>query len=128
MILVDSNIIIDFLRHPEEEAKVCLSSPDVVICGVVKAEILHGARSLEHCRNIIEALEDFPCLEMQEDDWETLGRNLYLLRSNSITVPFQDAIIATLAIRNDASVWTRDKHFSMIKEILTELKITDNHS
>ena len=126
MILVDSNIIIDFLRHPDKETKERFSSPDIAICGVVKAEILHGARSLEHCRKILEALEDFPCLEMQEDDWETLGRNLYLLRSNSVTVPFQDAIIATLAIRNNVSVWTRDKHFSMIKEILAELKIEGN--
>ena len=45
MILVDSNIIIDFWRSSHELTARIFETEDVAICGVVKAELLHGARS-----------------------------------------------------------------------------------
>lgn len=123
MILADTNIIIGFWRHPDENTAKIFATEDIAICGVVKAEILHGARSLEDCKRILAALADFPCLDMRPDDWETLGHNLYLLRSHGVTLPFQDAVIATIAILNHTSIWTNDRHFTMIKDILPDLKI-----
>ena len=123
MILVDTNIIIGFWRHPDENTAHIFATEDIAICGVVKAEILHGAHSLEDCKRILAALADFPCLDMRPADWEILGRNLYLLRSHGITVPFQDAVIATMAISNHTRLWTIDKHFAMIKTMLPELEI-----
>ena len=63
MILVDTNIIIGFWRHPDENTAHIFATEDIAICGVVKAEILHGAHSLEDCKRILAALADFPCLE-----------------------------------------------------------------
>ena len=121
MVIVDSNIIINFWRHPDEETTKIFSTENIAICGVDKAELMHGARSLEDCRRILSALSDFPCLNMEPPDWTILGQNLYLLRYRGITLPFQDAIIATTAISHNASVWTTDKHFPLIKTIIPEL-------
>ena len=123
MILADTNIIIDFWRNPDEKSAHVFRTEDVAICGVVKAELLHGARSTEDYQRIVLALADFPCVEMRETDWGSLGSYLYRLRTHGVTVPFQDAIIATLAISNKASVWTNDKHFTSMKSVLPELQI-----
>ncbi len=62
-ILADTNIIIDFWRNPDDKTARVFSSEDVVICGIVKAELLHGARTEADCRRILLALEEFPCLD-----------------------------------------------------------------
>ncbi len=123
MILADSNIIIDFWRSPDEAAARIFSTEDVAICGVIKAELLHGARNDQDYNRVLLALSDFPNIDMREQDWDSLGRYLFVLRTHGITVPFQDAIIAVLAISNQASIWTNDKHFLLMKSVLPELKL-----
>lgn len=123
MILADTNVIIDFWRHPDDETAHIFAAEDIAICGIVKAELLHGARNTEDCRRIMQALEEFPCLNMRETDWAILGLHLQKLRTHGATVPFQDAAIATLAIAHQVSVWTNDKHFERIKELLPELQL-----
>lgn len=58
-----------------------------------------------------------------QDLWAALGRNLSALRAHGITVPFPDALIATVAIENDLELWTRDAHFSLIQGVLPQLKL-----
>jgi predicted nucleic acid-binding protein len=38
-------------------------------------------------------------------------------------VPFQDGIIAYLAIKNDCQIWTLDNHFKLIKTVVPSLKL-----
>ena len=123
MILADTNIIIGFWRKPDEDAARVFGTEDVAICGVVKAELLHGARSLEDCGRILRALSDFPYVDMREADWDSLGHHLWQFRSRGVAVPFQDAIIATLALSNKASVWTHDRHFALMKSVLPALQL-----
>lgn len=123
MILADTNIIIGFWRKPDEESAHIFRTEDVAICGAVKTELLHGARSVEDYRRISLALADFPSVDMQEADWNSLGYHLYQLRTHGVSVPFQDAIIATLALAYQASVWTNDKHFALMKSILPDLRL-----
>ena len=47
MILFDTNILIDYWRKPEELLKLNITPDKFAICGVVKAELLHGAKSNE---------------------------------------------------------------------------------
>ena len=46
-----------------------------------------------------------------------------MLRRRGVTVPFQDAFMATLAIANDIELWARDAHYPMIQSILPSLKL-----
>lgn len=123
MVLVDTNIIIGFWRKRDSSMERIFLTEDVAVCGVVKAELMHGARSKEDVERIMAALSPFPCLDMEKGDWDKLGRNLYELRSHGITLPFQDVLIATIAISNDAQVWTNDLHFARIREIVPELRL-----
>lgn len=68
-------------------------------------------------------LEAFDEKAFVADDWQTLGKNLYKLRKSGLTVPFSDAIIATLAIKYAIPVWTGDKHFTLMQNILSDLKL-----
>jgi predicted nucleic acid-binding protein len=55
--------------------------------------------------------------------WDLVGDNLADLNARGITVPFADAVIATLGIENDIEVWARDPHFPTMQKILTGLKL-----
>lgn len=125
MILVDTNIIIQFWRNRDKNMEQVFLSENVAICGVVKAELLHGARNSNDVKKIIDALDVFPYVDMKKEDWDLLGKNLFLLRSHGITLPFQDAIIATLALSNKASIWTKDAHFAMIRNVIPDLEVVN---
>ena len=56
-------------------------------------------------------------------DWQILGDNLYNLRKKGISVPFSDAIIATIALKHGIPIWTGDRHFLLIQSVLTGLNI-----
>ena len=128
MVLADTNIFIDFWNNPTSELIECLEREDIVICGVVRAELLHGAISDTDFKNIANLLDAFDKKIFDNDDWQLLGSNLYKLRRKRLTVPFSDAIIATLAIKYDIPVWTGDKHFLLIKNVLTNLKLFNINS
>ena len=88
MILVDTNIIINFWKNPSEKFADLFTNEDIVVCGIVKAELLHGARSEKDFKRIIEALSEFPYLEIGNDLWEFLGNVLFRLRKKWPYSPF----------------------------------------
>ncbi len=122
-ILADSNMFIDFWRNPTQQVVDIFSKEDVVICGVVRCELLHGAKSDKDYNHINSVLDAFEELLFEESDWELLGKQLYQLRIKGITVPLSDAIIAYVAIKNKIPVWTKDQHFSYMQQILKDLSI-----
>jgi len=122
-ILADSNVYIDFWKKPNQRIIDTFSTEDVVICGVVKCELLHGAKSDADFTRIRDALDEFEELAFEESDWEKLGIQLYKLRTKGITVPFQDAIIALLSIKHGVPIWTNDKHFALIKAVFPDLQL-----
>ena len=128
MVLADTNIFIDFWNSPTDELIKCFEREDIVICGVVRAELLHGAISDSDFKNITKLLNAFVEKSFDVEDWQLLGSNLYKLRRKGLTVPFSDAIIATLAIKYDIPVWTGDKHFLLIQNVLTNLKLFNINS
>ena len=123
MILADTSVIIDFWKQPNEKTKNMFIDNKVVISGITKAELYHGAKDKNQLKKIQKALNDFDEVRTKANTWENLGTNLFILKSNGITVPFQDALLATLAIDNDLEVWTLDKHFRIMQIVLENLKL-----
>lgn len=121
MILIDSNIIIEFWKKGDEKYLNTFRTRDIFLAGVCKAELLKGAKSDKEFRQIKQALKNFPEISTSDSIWERLGDNLYKLRKSGITVPFQDALIATLALEYSLKLWTLDKHFKMIQKVLPDL-------
>jgi predicted nucleic acid-binding protein len=124
MILVDTNIIIDFWDKPTEVAKRIFEENDIAICGVIKAELLRGSNSEEQFSQMENALKDFFYLSFSENDWHLLAKEFILLKKHGLVVPFQDAMIACLAIKNNCEVWTNDKHFKLMQTVLSKLKLS----
>ena len=123
MILADTNIFIDFWNNPTEDLKNVFIKEDIAVCGVVRAELLHGAVSAKDFANITTMLEAFDEFNLAIPDWQILGDNLYNLRKKGISVPFSDAIIATIALKHGIPIWTGDRHFLLIQSVLTGLNI-----
>jgi predicted nucleic acid-binding protein len=122
-ILVDSNIIIDFWKNPTVPTRSIFENEKIFICGIIQAELLHGAKSDKELQMIIEALNDLEFLDVDRSDWIEIGKYLNKLKKKGITVPFQDVIIAYLAIKNGAMLWSNDRHFVKIQSVLKKLKI-----
>lgn len=121
MILADTNILIDYIKSLK--GKNIFLSEEIAICGVIEAELLHGARSKKEVDLLSKAISAFTFLEIESSDWKKIGLLLMNLRMNGIAVPLADAIIAFLAAKNNVALWTNDSHFSMIKTCLPELNL-----
>lgn len=123
MILVDTSIIIEFWKKPSAKVKKIFLKEDVAVCGIVKAELIHGAKNKKQQKIIQEALNDFAYVITDESIWADVGNLLYDLRKQGITIPFQDAVLCSLALKHDLVLWSNDKHFNLIKEKVDQLKL-----
>lgn len=123
MILLDSSVVVEYLRAPAGKLQGLFAQLRPAVCGVVRAEVLHGSRDLRHLSVLTSALDQLPQHPIPQDIWDELGKNLCELRLRGLTVPFPDALIATLAIRDGMEVWTYDNHFRGIQAVLTKLQL-----
>ena len=123
MLMIDSNIIIDFWRNPTKELEQEFITHECCICGVQIAELLYGAASEKDAIAIESALSVFEFVPFKDTDWNILGNFLYSLRKKGITVPFPDAIIACLSLNRGISIWTNDKHFTLIQTAFPALQL-----
>lgn len=104
MILVDSTVLIDYLRTRDKKLYVMMKTNDGAVCGVIGTEVLHGARGPKHRQRILAALNAPKQIATPEDIWDIVGDNLAMPRGAGITVPFADAVIATVAIENEVEL------------------------
>ncbi len=123
MILVDTNILVDFFNAPTPEAAVVFLYEDVTACGVVHAELLHGAKDEKDSAAIQDMLSGLGYVELAKDDWMQIGLLLARLRGCGLSVPMADAIIAYLALREDAAIWTKDRHFTLMASVMHDIKL-----
>ncbi len=115
--------MVDYFRSRESELAKKIDSMQVALCGAVRAELLHGARSDMETDDYLEAFKTFENLVSDDYDWDGCGMLLNTLRSNGIHVPLVDAMIAFVAMKYDVPLWTRDKHFNFIRGLYPELKL-----
>ena len=123
MILIDTNVMIDYFHSRESELAAKIDSLPIALCGVVRTEIIHGARSDEEIDNYLRAFKTFDNLANDDYDWEGTGFVLQTLRSNGIQIPLADALIAFTAMKYDIPLWTRDNHFKFVQGYYPELKL-----
>ena len=123
MLLADSNIFIDLWRNPSQEMVDTFLLHEIVICGVVKAELLCGAVSEKNYREIERALAPIGSLSIEEADWTHVGELLYKLRKAGVNLPFTDVVIAYIGMTYDVPIWTKDHHFSLIAQVEPSLKL-----
>ena len=123
MVLADSNIMIEYFRSRDSELARKIDTMDIALCGVVRAEIIHGARTEQEINNYLAAFNTFVKPANDDYDWEGAGFILQTMRSNGFQIPFADAVIAFIAMKYDIPLWTRDTHFLLIQGYYPELKL-----
>jgi predicted nucleic acid-binding protein len=122
MVLVDSSIWIPNLRRDGPlEIKVAvealLEEQQAAWCGPVKLEVLGGVR--EELRRKLEFWFDvIPYREMRDGHWDAAKRNAWRLRDEGLTVPWNDVLIATLALDWQMRVYAHDAHFAAMAPLL----------
>ncbi len=121
MILVDTSVVIDYTRSGDPKLLALFQAHGAAICGITRAEVLAGSRSPRHRGRLVAALNSFSPLPTPEPLWDEVGAYLLALRSAGVSVPFQDVVIAAVAIANE--LWTRDAQFGMIQTVLPQLRL-----
>ena len=123
-ILIDTSAWVDFLRGRAgalgDAVERALSDDTALMCGVVIAELLQGAKGEKEKQQLGFLFANVECLPVLPDDWHSAGRALQALRLSGITLPLSDAIIAAVAQRHGVSVLTADDHFKHLSVGLVE--------
>ena len=117
-VIVDTSAWIQYFRRGKSleasEVRSLLDSDNVVLVGVVYAELLRGTRSDEQRETLVDSLQALPYVETDMETWRLAGEVLSSLERKGQRIPLPDALIAAIAIRNGLSVYTQDSHFSRI--------------
>ena len=120
MILCDTNVLIDYWNNPKELLNLNISKDKHSICGIVKSELLHGAKTDDEADRMLVFFQSFNLITIDEYDWEFSGLMLQTIRKQGFTMPISDVLIAYLGIKYDIPVWTKDHHFKIIPGKLPE--------
>ena len=120
-ILFDTNVLIDFWKNSAKLKELELSKEKYAICGVVRSEFLHGAKSNSEIDDMLKIFASFSNLPNDDYDFDGVGFMLQNLRKNSYTIPFSDAMIAFTAIKYDVPLWTHDRRFEILRAFYPEL-------
>lgn len=123
MILIDTSVLIRYLRTHDAAIESVLTTNQIAVSVVTRAEILHGARDETDYQRLTAALDGFIQIGGDSGTWDSLARNLYLLRLNGTPIPSSDALIATIAIREGVELWTLDNHFTLVQPALSGLTL-----
>ncbi len=118
--LVDSNVYIDLLRLRIDPAK-CIgrwardSGSELVICGMVRLEVLRGVTQSEVYRRVSAFMDVMVNVPSTDQLWDAAAELAWKLDRQGIMIPGADAVIAASALMIGANVMTSDSHFSRIE-------------
>lgn len=116
-VLVDTSVLIDFLKdkQPNAEAVIALiNSKRICTTGIIMAELLQGTRNANEETYVAQLLDGIPVIEVTSSLWMKAGRISCSLRRKGVTLPLSDIAVAALAIEHNLSVFTLDGHFKEI--------------
>jgi predicted nucleic acid-binding protein len=94
----------------------------VLLPGIIKAELLRGAKTKSEFNRLAELLKGLTYLPASEEFWDNVAEFSFQLFRKGVTVPLTDTYIALLCLENKASILHRDKHFDLISK-KTPLKV-----
>ena len=119
-VIVDTSILIDFLKGSEkyaEEITSLLLKNRAITTGIIIAELLQDIKNPKEEQNISELMTAINTLEISTELWIKTGKLSSSLRKKGISLPLTDIAIATLALEFNLYVFTIDKHFEQIPGI-----------
>lgn len=122
MVLVDTSAWIELHRRDGDASvklavRGLLDEFEAALCGPVEMEYLGGMRPAE--RERLQAwCNVLPYLRSDQKLWRRAAANFSKLRQNGVTAPWNDVLIATIALDADCRVYAVDKHFTAMAPVL----------
>lgn len=123
MTLIDSDILISVIRTRDPKLSGLLRSLPAVVSGVTRAELLQGARTPADRAAVMALLRTLRVALIPDIVWTAAGDNLASFRRRGLIVPFNDGVLATLAVTTNTTLWSRDKHYPMMQPHLPALRL-----
>lgn len=122
MVLVDTSVWIEASRRKGELAyKVglenLLDEYEAAWCSPVKLEFLAGARKEDRTK-LAFWFDCIPYRPLEERHWELAKAHAWKLRDQGHTLPWNDILIAAMALDLDMRVYAKDKHFEQMAEMI----------
>lgn len=126
MILADTSVWVEYLRHASAGRAggldPLLDREEVLVCGPVVAELLAGTREPERS-GLWRALRALPFADLDRAAWHAVGVAAATLRGMGATVALTDLEIAIAAARAGAAVWTADRDFDRLPDVVDDLVV-----
>ena len=123
MILIDTSVLIDYVRSKDANLLLKMQNHSGAVCGVVRSELLAGTKNPRDRARLVMLLDSFQAIATPETVWDSVGDHAATLRVQGVNVPLPDVVIATLALAASVELWTRDKHFVRIQQVLPSLRL-----
>ena len=125
MIIIDTDVLIEILDKKSDVGqifyeKIKSSKHDISITVITLHEILYGFLKYQKASNQIL---EFHILEYNKKEAELSAKLEIEIEKQGTKIPRTDAMIAAIAINNNAILFSRDNHFS--KLIPLGLKLLD---
>jgi predicted nucleic acid-binding protein len=123
LFLVDTSVWIFALRKdpvPQIMNRMdSLLKEDVVITtGIIKLEILAGAKTDKEYRRLKSRFDALESLETDDDLWHKACEHGFKLRRKGFTIPSTDILIASCALQAGAILLHADAHFDLMEKPL----------
>jgi predicted nucleic acid-binding protein len=121
VVLVDTSVWIEFFdRHNPSvrgDIESLLRQGEVATAGLVLAELRRGCRSTPQVRGLLQAMEPLVYLEADRDSWLRAGELVQECTARGFQVGIADCLLAALAIRESAFIFTLDRDFERIPRL-----------
>ncbi len=121
MILVDSSVWIAAWRGHDsslvQQLSELIEKEKVAINGLIRTELLQGAKDTRHQKELKKLLEPVSLLALPEALWDESARLYLKSREIGVTLTTVDCLIATQSILSRLPLWSLDQVFKKIPDI-----------
>jgi predicted nucleic acid-binding protein len=95
-----------------------LKEDAVITTGMIRLEILAGARTEKEYRRLKSRFDALESIETDDDLWRNAREHGFKLRRKGLTLPSTDVLIATCALQAGAILLHADAHFDLMEKPL----------
>lgn len=122
MVIVDSSVWIEAARRQGDlSCKVALEclleEYEAALCSPVRLEVLCGARQADR-HALAQGFSFIPYIPVTESTWNLALENAWRLQDAGVQAPWNDVLIASLAMEHGCRVFARDKQFERMQDML----------
>jgi predicted nucleic acid-binding protein len=114
-VVVDTSYWIEYFNRPGMDrasaVEALIREDRAALAGVILAELLQGARTIEEFSELRSALAAVIWVVTTDESYARAGRLGFELRRRGVTVPTTDCVIAAVAESVGGRILTLDGHF-----------------